>query len=862
MVSASLLVPENMEPDVLDGDETSDRLLSFDSIKNKTMETLYGSVVVAENNNKNNSNGNDDGQGRQRRLDKSPKGSVDEPIRELVDLINAHPCFATLSSCSGRITLYDKELHKHRQLPPVATTTTTKNSQEEEEEEKTEEQEQQDNGETTTTTFAPTKENDDDQERFSSGKGKGGGWLLSSHESVDPAILSPLLSLSSSTTTTTTLAEEEGESGTTTTCLSGAGPTLSLLFQMEPMLLHVAASTLERGQQLLGLALQLGFRESGLVVTKARVTVAIRSHSLALCVPLARTSSNHNHQYLTALVEESNRRLLQNHAKLHKLQDSIRTNLFRTKKPKSQVEEQPLTATTEPLSGGNNNNNNNLVVQISKLPRLNLWGHAAVVVPEPEEEEEGCTAATVYVFGGYGSGPLGGASSKQQQQQQQRRNNGRKKKNGPVCQRCDRVYTLRCTTTTNNSRRKSGRRSGGGGVVDKDWIELEQIGLTNNEPTLTTWFGMDVQPIHLSPREGLQACLLPLPATTTHHHQPPVILIWGGRSSPTHPFGDSILYQPHERRDCFWKPLDLRGEVPAPRWGHTLTPLNNNNNNQHDGALAVLIGGRNETTSLDSVHILSIVVVACQDGNEEKKKKSHFLWSRLQSTIPAQFHHAVVATTVYNNDDNDDDKGKEHLIIFGGLADPNDLMECFSDSYNFVASLGNPVGNQSLQRFCQKTIAPVSMYRLDETKKSLVQVTLTPQEWLLPHYGSAACALTDPTHGRHSSVVALNGGVPFSASRSTLRVEHTLPMEPLQWWRVVGEELQSCPVDYHDDNDDDAENLDFGVLVHHCCLALPDSSEALLLGGGVSSFAFGASFSEYGSLFVCVCVVCTMKLTR
>jgi tRNA wybutosine-synthesizing protein 3 len=38
--------------------------------------------------------------------DASPKGSVDEGIRELVHQINGNPGFVTTSSCSGRIAVY------------------------------------------------------------------------------------------------------------------------------------------------------------------------------------------------------------------------------------------------------------------------------------------------------------------------------------------------------------------------------------------------------------------------------------------------------------------------------------------------------------------------------------------------------------------------------------------------------------------------------------------------------------------------------------------------------------------------------------------------------------------------------------
>lgn len=42
------------------------------------------------------------------KADLSRKGSVDEPIRELVEYINAHDSFYTTSSCSGRVTVFSE----------------------------------------------------------------------------------------------------------------------------------------------------------------------------------------------------------------------------------------------------------------------------------------------------------------------------------------------------------------------------------------------------------------------------------------------------------------------------------------------------------------------------------------------------------------------------------------------------------------------------------------------------------------------------------------------------------------------------------------------------------------------------------
>jgi tRNA wybutosine-synthesizing protein 3 len=38
--------------------------------------------------------------------DLSPKGSIDENIKELIDIINSHPQYVTSSSCSGRVSVY------------------------------------------------------------------------------------------------------------------------------------------------------------------------------------------------------------------------------------------------------------------------------------------------------------------------------------------------------------------------------------------------------------------------------------------------------------------------------------------------------------------------------------------------------------------------------------------------------------------------------------------------------------------------------------------------------------------------------------------------------------------------------------
>jgi tRNA wybutosine-synthesizing protein 3 len=47
--------------------------------------------------------------------DRSPKGSVDERIRELIDEINAYEGFVTTSSCAGRISVFQEGNGKVRE---------------------------------------------------------------------------------------------------------------------------------------------------------------------------------------------------------------------------------------------------------------------------------------------------------------------------------------------------------------------------------------------------------------------------------------------------------------------------------------------------------------------------------------------------------------------------------------------------------------------------------------------------------------------------------------------------------------------------------------------------------------------------
>jgi tRNA wybutosine-synthesizing protein 3 len=290
-----------LEPDYDDQDHW---LQSFLDIKFKTNQTLYEGHAVSTF------------------RDKSPKGSVDARIQALVDLINHHPSFSTLSSCSGRISLFDP------------------------------------NG---VSTGINEEVPDGMQATTNSGKGQG-GWLLVSHEEIEPKELLGCFP------------KGDNHDGSTTD-----DEFIPLVFKHEPLLLHVAAACLQRGRQLLNVALQLGFRESGLVVSDSRVTVHIRGQSLALCVPLGLQGPlRPPTAYLESLVVQANQRLRQNLDKLHKLYQAVQTSLF------ASIERQTVAK----------------LDVMAPLPDLNLWGHASVIVPNKEKND-----LDVLVFGGYGRGP-------------------------------------------------------------------------------------------------------------------------------------------------------------------------------------------------------------------------------------------------------------------------------------------------------------------------------------------------------------------------------------------------------------------------------------------------------------------------
>ncbi|KAK3169058.1 hypothetical protein OEA41_005506 [Lepraria neglecta] len=182
--------------------------------------------------------------------DLSPKGTVDEALKPLIDRINALEGIVTTSSCSGRVSVFLEGSKGGNRKGKI------------------------DDPET------GTCENAEGQAAVPGGKGMGGRWLFVSHEPVhfnqEGSYLATRLGMSYQLE----LYDYQKDMDINQVRLAR--------FQFEPMILHVTTASLHHAQPILAAAINAGFRESGIQSlknlddAKAFPMVAIRSSGLAL----------------------------------------------------------------------------------------------------------------------------------------------------------------------------------------------------------------------------------------------------------------------------------------------------------------------------------------------------------------------------------------------------------------------------------------------------------------------------------------------------------------------------------------------------------------------------------------------------
>ncbi|KAL7467225.1 hypothetical protein ACHAXS_007475 [Conticribra weissflogii] len=822
------MTPSSSQPSILP---------NFRSLRERNLLTLYGTTADGTIN-----------------LDKSPKGSVDEKIRPLVDLINRNEDYVTLSSCSGRVALFDPtgggygcdEIRDETELLLVESANDN-------------EQEWKNAAIDDIATVSrsgqhPPSMNKKEKSTKISGKGRG-KWIFVTHDILPDLGQQMIRSLRDvgrerlemrrrrRLDLQTQQIKANPRNTNEEDCINFDESPIT--FKHEPPLLHVAASSLESGKKLLHLAKSIcAMRESGLVVTDQRVTVELRTTGTLLCMPLmvqlqdgaedsssgnpsviekdeTKVSLMPNEQYLKNLAELANERMRQNEILLDRLykgfenfcigQKNIMT--FDKVKKNTNVKVDAIDASE---------NDYEFDVILRPLPPLNLWKTAAVAIPTGKNGD-----VDVISFGGQGTGPDMSCSTGKT----------------PPCRRWDTVFRL---------------ANRDGNWSDK-WDTLPIRNNENNKKDdligLTTNSGrFRVKTVRgIGSREGHTACILPsLTSKNVNDSDIDAVVIFGGRTGgPLALSNDLFLFVlDTEKQDSeggvMAIPVDIRGRPPEPRFGHSMTPFGNfsaltTGNEDHLAIVAGGIGVASDMLSLEGKHSSSQMdcgasvtfstVFVLSRLLEKECGFHHLQWSSLsEMPSPRAYHSAVILPEAFSCDN-----GSESLIVFGGVTESNDPL-CPSETTTSQTWFEHPIFNDSGSE-CQSG-----------DKNSNLRVA--------PLIGASA-AIFPIHHASNTVSVMLSGGVHVAeqyVNRKPLDVfiwsvdEQKMPLGPKRG-RVSSTILKGqC------DDPESSNAVDFGSCVHHCLVALPQQVlnngeiTAVLIGGGVPSFSFGQAYAKSYSI--------------
>ncbi|KZF20936.1 hypothetical protein L228DRAFT_232583 [Xylona heveae TC161] len=205
--------------------------------------------------------------------DLSPKGSVDEAIRTLIDGINSSEGLVTTSSCAGRVSVFLEGVRRQGTKSEATLSSEVNNGQ----------------------LAGP------------GGKGGGGRWLFVSHDPIvipnavdSESFIHNLFQLPSKPTSHFTCPEN---------CRY-------LHFKFEPMILHVLTSSLKEAQKVLNAALQAGFRESGAMSLEGAESmsttpmVAVRSIGLMFDSIIGFATNDDGAEHIRVTVSDEHLRML------------------------------------------------------------------------------------------------------------------------------------------------------------------------------------------------------------------------------------------------------------------------------------------------------------------------------------------------------------------------------------------------------------------------------------------------------------------------------------------------------------------------------------------------------------------------
>ena len=568
-------------------------LPSFPSLRERNLRTLYGDTKISDYTDN----------------DKSPKGSVDVKIRSLVDLINIHPEYVTLSSCSGRVAMFDPAGSHHDDSAGSNTTDV--------EEEKT------------ATEQGEGISKSKDKGTYISGKGRG-KWIFVTHD-ILPDLGSQIIQ------SLQTVGQER-----LTLSTESANNNAPITFKHEPPLVHVGAASLEAGKKLLHIVKSIcAMRESGLVVTDQRVTVELRTTGTLLCMPLmVQLTEGHsafslapNEDYLMSLAEIANERMTQNEVLLKKLYANVREELFENQ--------------SSAYASASEVSNNEYKVTLRSLPPLNVWKTAAVAIPRYGTTNRD-NDLDVIAFGGQGTGP------------KTKSPNGK----APTCRRWDQVFrlarrdglwsdqwdTLPIDTTNSSAKTTLSTNAGKFGVQLASKLGSREGHRACILPQSTA---------SSSETPDSNVIIMLFGGRT------------GGPNAPSNDmFLFMPRCVNSEDMGILGIPLDVRGTPPEPRFGHTMTPLSGSGRLNDGEPLAVITGGAGVLATTASTNVFgemddishalpSIYILSRADDNESGE--SHFIWNRVPDMLSPRYYHTTFI-----------DEQSNSLFVFGGLFRPDD----------------------------------------------------------------------------------------------------------------------------------------------------------------------------------------------
>lgn len=489
----------------------------------------------------------------------------------------------------------------------------------------------------------------------------------------------------------------------------------------EPFILHVQCRAIESAKAMLQVALQAGFRESGIVLGR-KIMVHVRTIANSFSVPFPTVDGTacvpNDEIYLLNLIKSANNGFERNATKTERFCDALRTafpdafqldaapkrkcssNFTNASCPSvaldtTSLEWNRLTKEPQPVAPGLVPRSDCHVpkptpiaagpsktdpfapaqdLEALGVPHLQRWGHSLTLLPPSAPT----SPAKVVVFGGYGHGT----------------------------QRTGRLNDLI--------------------IMDVDGGDMLRAGTVlpcaQSSPTLWPQKRMS---------HAAATLRMPLPGQTADGTSESGVLVFGGRTNPGNALDDlwcmrvedigaSLMVQWQQLASV--KVTDTAdagaGKVattPAARWGHTLTaiPREDISGVASDEQVYALFGGRDGKIAMQNVWLLQVT------GSHGRLEHS---WRQLATTgtpPTARWSHCANCVVLPTSDG-----PAPHLVVFGGH---NKLPCPPEDEYELVASNVDPHENGGLEP------AEASLAARQRFQLGIHVLNLATGEWTQPN---------------------------------------------------------------------------------------------------------------------------------